>query len=67
MYKAIFSGLKHISANGGRGGHGANVACGGNGGEGRIRIDYVELIGEYPNHAYLQQYDLSFPVSIWQM
>lgn len=58
------SGLNHISANGGRGGHGAFAACGGDGGSGRIRIDYVELIGKYPNYAYLQQYDSTYTVSI---
>lgn len=55
-------GLNHISANGGRGGHGANVACGGDGGKGRIRIDYVELLGELPSYAVTNPFEKTFTV-----
>nr|XP_026692657.1 uncharacterized protein LOC101242430 [Ciona intestinalis] len=54
-------GVKQISADGGRGGHGANVACGGDGGRGRIRIDYVDFYGDAPDYAVLTPFDATFP------
>ena len=55
-------GSNHISADGGRGGHGALKACGGDGGRGRIRIDYAELIGTVPSYTYTKLKDSTFVV-----
>jgi len=61
-FRAFSKGLNHISADGGRGGHGANVACGGDGGHGRIRIDYADLIGQWPSYASTFPMEETFPV-----
>jgi len=48
---------------GGRGGYGGFVGCGGSGGRGRVRIDHVSLNGQYPDFAYVMQYNLTNIVS----
>jgi len=38
------------------------VACGGDGGHGRIRIDYADLIGQWPSYASTFPMEETFPV-----